>query len=1166
MYLASIDLFGFKSFAQKTHINFSPGVTAIVGPNGCGKSNIVDAVRWVLGEQREAALRSERMENVIFGGTNKRRPLSLAEISMTLHDTDGLLPVEYEEVTITRRLFRSGKSEYLLNKSVCRLRDLLDLLMGTGIGPDAYSIMELKMVEDVLSDNPEQLRRLLDESLGITRYKLRRKEALRRLADARLDRDRAQDILAEVERQGKALKRQVAKAKAYKRLQDKAGRIRSALVLIRLRQLEQDLAPLQETIRLRQAEQETCSADLATVEAELMRMETELLAQENERHGAASQYETAQSHYQNSRTDLSKLDEEMRSLAWRIERNEEERQKINAESGRLSQQVETAQRMLQERDEGLPALQATLSERRQAFTLADQQFREIRQAAQRSRDELSHLHEQQAQIIRAAEQRAASNQSLQDRRSGLQQKQQELRNDLSLRQAELTGSQADLEAKLSQLAQAQKEYAEHEARSEDLQNQKRLLERELDRNSSQRQQAQAQIEHLQELHRRSSPLYSAGGALASKFPDAISGALADELQLDERYLPAVETALAGMAFSRVIETTDHFDSILEFLASETAGRAALLVGHPPHYDISAAQTLAQAIGGQALAAVIESTTTVARWVGYFLRHVVLVGSRADLRRFASQAAEAGLALVTLAGEFTDGRGLWVLGGTRDEVPRVIGLSSRRSVLERRLSELEEGQTAIRNNIAALHALQIEAHAAFERAAEARRQGEDRHEGALRLKLQKEAQVVSLDLLLQQSLREFAEVESQLASLTPADSGERTDLDGLEAKVRSLQFEQQEQSRAEAAALEARETARVAFDEIQMSHERANAEIARTRDQMAQLHQRLEELAAELEGLAQSDRQGAERLEALKLDRQIQGEKVAQAAADMQQVRLKLEEYDTSRMELQESQRQANNQVRACRARLDELSQAVHQAQLQSVELEAAIREERKKLEGINTDGLEDEQADEEILAKIERKILSLEPLNLAAEKEYQELAERQTFLTSQLQDLDQAETDLQQTIAALNREAKERFEGGFERIKQNFQKVFLDVFEGGKAELTLSGDDPLEADVELLAAPAGKRIGSLSLLSGGEKALTAISLLFAIYLEKPSPFCILDEIDAPLDDENTMRFCRLLQNFTGKTQFLVITHNKRTMTQAQQLLGVTMEEEGISKVVPVKLN
>jgi chromosome segregation protein len=1166
MYLASIDLFGFKSFAQKTHINFGRGVTAIVGPNGCGKSNIVDAVRWVLGEQREAALRSERMENVIFGGTNKRRPLSLAEISLTLHDTDGLLPVEYEEVTVTRRLFRSGKSEYLLNKSVCRLRDLLDLFMGTGIGPDAYSIMELKMVEDVLSDNPEQLRHLLDESLGITRYKMRRKEALRRLADARLDRERALDILAEVERQGRALKRQVATVKAYKRLQAKAGRIRLALVLMRLNQLEQELAPLSTIIRQRQAEQETCSTELAAVETDLMRIETELLSLESERQGAASQHEVAQSHYQNARSDLSKLDEEMRAHTWRIERNEEERQKINAETGRLSQQVEGAQRVLQERERGLPTLQAALAERRQAFALADQRFREIRLLAQRARDELNELREKQAQQIRAAEQRAASIQSLRDRRAELQQKQQELRQELSSRQAELTGFQSDLEVKSAQLAQVQKECADLEARSEELRNQKLLLERELDRNSSQRQQAQAQIEHLQEMHRRGSPLYSAGGALASKFPDAISGALADELQLDERYLRAIETALAGMAFSRVIEAPEHFETIVDFLSSEKTGRAALLVGQPPHHDIGDARVFAQSIGGQALATAIEATSLVARWVAYFLRNVVLVDSRTDLRRFASQASEAGIVLVTLEGELTDGRGIWVLGGVHEEAPRVVGLSARRSALERRLSELEEGQTEIRKSIAAFHAQQVEAQTAYERAVETRRQAEENYEAALRLKLQKEAQVVGSDLLLQQSLREFAEVENQLVNLTPADFGEQSDLDGLEAKVRLLQSQQHEHSQTESAALEERESARTALDEIQMTQERAKAEIARTRDQLAQLSQRSEELAAELEGLGQSDRQCGERLEALRLDRQIQGEIVAQAAAQMQQMRLKLEEFDSSRLELQESQRHANNQVRTCRSRLDELSQAVHQAQLQSVEIEAGLREERRKLEGVNTEGLAGEPADPEILAKIERKILSLEPLNLAAEKEYQELEERQTFLTTQLQDLNQAETDLQQTIAALNHEAKERFEGGFERIKQNFQKVFLDVFEGGKADLTLSGDDPLEADVELLAAPPGKRIGSLSLLSGGEKALTAISLLFAIYLEKPSPFCILDEIDAPLDDENTMRFCRMLQNFSLKTQFLVITHNKRTMTQAQQLLGVTMEEEGISKVVPVKLN
>jgi chromosome segregation protein len=298
----------------------------------------------------------------------------------------------------------------------------------------------------------------------------------------------------------------------------------------------------------------------------------------------------------------------------------------------------------------------------------------------------------------------------------------------------------------------------------------------------------------------------------------------------------------------------------------------------------------------------------------------------------------------------------------------------------------------------------------------------------------------------------------------------------------------------------------------------------------------------------------------------QGEKVIQAAAVLEELRGKLEDFDQNRRELQESQRDQSAKVRELRASLEQVSQSLHHGELQCVEIEATLREERRKLEGVDLESLTDEQAEPEVLAKLERKILSLEPLNLAAEAEYKVAEERLTFLQEQLKDLDQAEADLQQTVTALNKEARERFESGFERIRANLQKIFLSIFEGGSADIRLTGDDPLESRIELLAAPPGKRIGSLTLLSGGEKALTAISLLFAIYLEKPSPFCILDEVDAPLDDENTGRFCRMLKSFTGKTQFLVITHNKRTMTEAEQLLGITMEEEGISKVVPVKLN
>ncbi|MFH1861289.1 MAG: AAA family ATPase, partial [bacterium] len=270
MYLSSIDLFGFKSFAHRTRISFSPGLTAIVGPNGCGKSNLVDAIRWVLGEQRESALRSDRMENVIFSGSNQRRPLGMAEISLTLNGVNGELLVDYDEVTITRRLYRSGKSEYLLNKSLCRLKDLIDLIADSGVGSDAYSIIELKMVEDILSENPLELRRLFDEATGITRYKMRRKEALRRLEEARQDRERSQDLFVEIERQTVALKRQVSRLQSYQRLKEKARLIELAIVLDHTRQLDAKLAPLNDTMRQISGDLETKTAQINQVEATLM--------------------------------------------------------------------------------------------------------------------------------------------------------------------------------------------------------------------------------------------------------------------------------------------------------------------------------------------------------------------------------------------------------------------------------------------------------------------------------------------------------------------------------------------------------------------------------------------------------------------------------------------------------------------------------------------------------------------------------------------------------------------------------------------------------------------------------------------------------------------------------------------------------------------------------
>jgi chromosome segregation protein len=1166
MYLSSIDLFGFKSFAVRTRINFQPGLTAIVGPNGCGKSNLVDAVRWVLGEQREAALRSERMENVIFGGTGKRRPLGVAEISMTMHDTDGALPVEYEEVTVTRRLFRSGKSEYLLNKNVCRLRDIVDLFSGTGISAESYSIIELKMVEDILSGNPEEMRRLLDEAIGITRYKARRKEALRKLLDARQDRERALDILTEVEGQAKALHRQVTRVQSYKRLQDKARRVSAALTLATVKDLESRLAPLSGSLDQFKVQMETISGELSAAEAGLIRLETEALKLEEERTGYADQTAAAQAVHQELALHKTQREEEHRATFWRIGKNREERESITAELERLALQITSAQTVLKQRQEGFPVLQEQLDKTQGAFNQTDEQFRTVRQATQDGRAGIAALREQETQTIRSLERRAAQIKSLEDRSADLTARLQELEIRLTTRHGEIEALQSELDQKDLLAKAARQTCADLDQNAEELRGRLRQAERDLDQNAALRSQIQIQTLHFQELHRRGSPLYAAGGPLAAKFPETISAALGDELVVEERCQKAVETALQGMIYSRVLDDSTQLESLVSLLSTEKLGRAALLVGNPPEGEADPAPDFAREFGGEALSTSVTGNTRTAAWVRHLLRGVVLVAGVEKLQSLADPAGRRSLILVTPDGEFTDGKGFWVIGATRDEPPRVQGLSNRMKELARQAKTAEARHTELQDQLTKLKSDLVTVQQQLAAANEALLKAEQARETKAREKLQVEAQASSAHLLLEQLRREAQEVAVKLEEFSPDGQTGDPDLPAIMARLQAMETDQQRQEALEAEAMEAREAARQILAQMQIEFERARAELNRVKDQAAGLQNRHDELSTRSANLEAENLQLEERRTQLEAELGDWGVKVAQAAENLTVLRGKLEDFDLHRREIQESQRNQSAHVRDLRTSFEQVSSQMHQGELQCVEIEATLREDRRKLEGVDLDSLANEDPNAEVLAKLEKKILSLEPLNLAAEAEYKVAEERVNFLNDQLKDLNQAEADLQQTVAALNQEARVRFEAGFERIRANLQRIFLDIFEGGSADVRLSGDDPLESRIELVAAPPGKRIGSLTLLSGGEKALTAISLLFAIYLEKPSPFCILDEVDAPLDEENTGRFCRMLMKFSEKTQFLVITHNKRTMTEAQQLIGITMEEEGISKVVPVKLN
>ncbi len=1166
MYLASLDLFGFKSFAQKTRIEFSPGVTAVVGPNGCGKSNLVDAVRWVLGEQRESLLRSERMENVIFTGTEKRKPLGMAEISLTLQDADGILPVEYDEVTVTRRLYRSGKSEYLLNKSICRLKDLVDLFMDTGIGPDSYSIIELKMVEGIISEDPEEMRRLFDEATGITRYKARRKEALRRLVDARQDRERAFDILQEVEKHANSLKRQVGKVRSYKRLQERIRSVQSAIIYKRVCSLEEQLTPLNESLEKLTEQEQLISGKLNASEAEAVKIEKEILELEDQRRKSAENFNVAQADYQEISQKKAHTEEQLRLDDWRRNNNRKEKEKILQEVNFVNEKVGEADQLKIQAEKVLPELAVKLNSIESEFSEADSKFKEARLKSINSRDSLNSLRSREADVIRASEARKATIESHIERFNELRRNREAHLEALQKDKRGLIQHEGELREKSVELDELKERRLSITEKINTVRERVRSGEDELNRIQVHGDSLIMKIEHFKELHRRSSPLFSAGGAAASEFPDDISAVLTDELLTESNNVKAVENALMSMAYSRVINISESFNTILQFLKREKTGRAALLLGTPPETDISAVRDFAAESSGIVLAEVIKGTSKAAHWIRYLVHDVVLLDNIEDVYKHIANAKSKSISLVTRGGEFTDCNGLWIIGETGDEPVKSIGVSERLEDLARLLRDTELKRETMRQE---LIESQKELRASEDELVSLEKELYETEQicdikNIQKLKL--EAQLTSSDMKLLELDREIAELPARIEALKAENRSETDKLGAALNQLESLEKDIRSQQEAENSFLEARESIRLNLEKVQIESERAKSEARRTRDHSEELQQRSLRLKSRQDSLDSEAQELSSKIERNKEILETEQLKATEAGVHANELKNNLDDIDANRKSLQETQRSSNLRVRELRNEFETISQKIHAAQIEKAQVETTLKEEKPKLIDIDVTELKDEVSDPEQLEALQRKLLAMEPLNLAAESEYAEQKQRLDFLNEQLSDLDEAEKSLEQTILTLNTEASSRFEAGFGRIRENFKSIFKEIFNGGDADFRLTHEDTLESRIEISASLAGKRTGSLSLLSGGEKALTAIALLFAIYMEKPSPFCILDEVDAPLDDENTMRFSRLLEKFTPKTQFLVVTHNKRTMEVSRNLLGVTMEEEGISKVVPVQLN
>lgn len=1223
MYLQSLEIVGFKSFAQKTVLNFHRGVTAIVGPNGCGKSNVLDSIRWVLGEQSAKALRGGEMADVIFSGTDSRTGLGMAEVSMTFAECEKELGVEWNEVRITRRVYRDGKSEYFLNKTPCRLKDIHQLFMDTGVGRSAYSIMEQGKIDQILSSRPEDRRAIFEEAAGITKYKSQKKEALRKLEHTEANLIRVQDIIKEVKRQIGSLQRQAAKARRYQ------------AIMQDLKTLDTNLS--NRTYRSLAAELEKLRAEIAQGEKARLIHEEEIGQQENELSGFRQQIEELNAETTLLRDGIQTLKNRIFSAENRIqthrERSAEAKALIDRHSADVAQaeekirtqqeQIEQTDSLLNQMIETLRTHEHTLAEHSEKLSRARQERLALENQIQENQNEISRL-EARLDSLRGEISAAAGRRESGETRLRLLQNEAESATRMA---GELHTTFDDLTrrtdgARLA-LEQAQAELAEAATAHEHAQQERQNADAVLNIAGKEAASLESRLEVMRQLQEQGEGFDEGTQAILrgldnpSFFQSAIHGALAQNIQVEPRFIPAIETALGSTLQAIIFKDPDIAESALLTLAKNKLGRAVVI---PTDWIPQSTNSLKELPLGAITWAkdCITGDSEGAVLARALLDGYVIVENLEAAMRLRPQYQN--LAFATLYGECILHNGL-IKGGQSGENAGQSALQRKAQILELE-RELQAASSRI-ESLAAERARCGEAlDHAIERLKNAREAIQSRQVESAALDNERrhlERQIADVEAKRASFARETASIEESLhTSLSHLSELEAT-ISQVTATLDACRATRDDAELHLKAARERENTAADALNEIRLRVATERQEQESLHRQRAPMSARLSELSELLEARRVDIQNYKQRIETLEAESASLNTSISEWKASLAAEETKADALMASRAEVHENADAIESALRAARQQLlnlqDERSRIEvksaqtemrmenirnHVSQRYQLDLEnfepdtyalLCVLRERNKPKGESSDtelvtessiepveqiqpALESSASEEipwtrieEIVAELTERMESMGPVNVDAIQEFDELEQRYIFLEKQNADLVNSKAELLEVISKINRTTKELFSETFEKIRVNFQEMFGELFGGGRANLMLVDDnDPLESGIEIVAKPPGKQLSSVSLLSGGERTMTAVSLLFAIYMVKPSPFCVLDEMDAPLDESNISRFIKILDRFVAQSQFVVITHNKRTISRADMLYGVTMEEHGVSKIVSVKFS
>ncbi|RTZ76191.1 MAG: chromosome segregation protein SMC [Gammaproteobacteria bacterium] len=1153
MRLEQIKLAGFKSFVDPTKVPFPSNLVGVVGPNGCGKSNVIDAVRWVMGESSAKMLRGESMADVIFNGSSARKPVGVASVELVFDNSDGRAGGQYAQyatISVRRQVTREGQSTYYLNGVKCRRRDITDLFLGTGLGPRSYAIIEQGMISRIIESRPEELRVYLEEAAGISKYKERRRETENRIRHTRENLERLTDLREEIEKQLRHLERQAATAEKYKTLKAEEREVNAELLLLRLKAMEEELAQKDRDIG-----EQTNRFEAAV--AEQRRIEAEIEAQREAHHDANEAFNEVQGRFYAVGADIARLEEA-------IQYAHESRKRLEEEYRRARAALEEARSHRSQDESRLQEMALTLMQDQPELELARQRADELQEretaaeeAMQAWQQEWDDFNARSTEPAQAAQvERALINQ--------LEQQEGQLRRRLEKLEEE-KGRLADL--------QLQAEIAELEEREAVQQEQLESLAAALEELDAaileNRQNLEAQ---QQELANARGELQTARGRLASlqalqqsvlgeddpEFTRWLEAAgladaprLLEQLQVAPRWQQAVEAVLGGRLQGLLVERLEAFGERLGELESghlnliEQGGEAAISPG--------------------SLAEVVEGPASIVRLLGTVKRADDLEQAMTLSRQLSpGELAVTPEGICVGSGWLQLERGDATSGMLARE-SEIRELEARVAELAPRVDELEQQLGAGRQSLAEHEQRRGEQRRLQEQAARELAQLQSRLSG-------RRARAEHIRQRSEALAQELEEIRLQLAADKEkmAQARERLHRALEQMEQFSLQREQlaARRERLQRELADAQETARRAraeahqialrVESVRSTEQSLRDAIERMQQQLAQSEERCAALQEQLEASGTPLEDQQRELEAL-LEKRVAVE------GELSEARRRLETIDHSLRELDRQRHQAEQQVQQQRERLDQVRLSRQEILVRSRTLEEQLQQSglsRQELEA-RLPGEAEIQAWQERSEQLARRIQRLGAINLAAIDEFREQKERMEYIDAQHADVTQSLETLEEAIRKIDRETRTRFKETFDKVNAGLKEMFPKLFGGGHAYLELVGDDPLDAGVAIMARPPGKRNSSIHLLSGGEKALSAVAMVFSIFQLNPAPFCMLDEVDAPLDDANVGRFCELVKEMSEKVQFIFITHNKVTMAISNQLLGVTMNEPGVSRLVSV---